>query len=91
MPRGRQKLTTKIKGHVHTRGAVLIRQYCTLGWSDFSLLWNFEKKQVGVVTFGKKTCFQLKIVLINLKTETRWPLKGSHLKKKSIEFPLKKN
>ena len=32
-------------------------QYCTVGWSDFSFLWNFEKKQVGVVTFGKKTCF----------------------------------
>ena len=33
---------------------------CTLGWSDFSFLWNFEKKQVGVVTFGKKTCFHKK-------------------------------
>ena len=32
----------------------------TLGWSDFSFLWNFEKKQVGVVTFGKKTCFHFK-------------------------------
>ena len=29
----------------------------TVGWSDFSLLWNFEKKQVGIVKFGKKICF----------------------------------
>ena len=28
-----------------------------LGWSDFSFLWNFEKKQVGIVTFGKKNMF----------------------------------
>ena len=26
--------------------------YSALGWSDFSFLWNFEKKQIGVVTFG---------------------------------------
>ena len=32
--------------------------HCTVGWSDFSFLWNFEKKQVGVVRFCfKKTCF----------------------------------
>ena len=31
--------------------------HCTVGWSDFSFLWNFEKKQVGVVTFGKKNMF----------------------------------
>ena len=29
--------------------------HSTLGWSDFSFLGNFEKKQVGV-TFSKKTC-----------------------------------
>ena len=46
---------------------------CTIGWSDFSFLWNFEKKQVGVVTFGKKTCFHKKFFLINSKTETRRP------------------
>ena len=33
--------------------------YLLLGWSDFSFLWNFEKKQVGEVKFGKKTCFSL--------------------------------
>ena len=33
---------------------------CTPGWSDFSFMWNFEKKQVGVVTFGKKTCLHKK-------------------------------
>ena len=31
--------------------------HCTLGWSDFSCLWNFEKKKVGVVTFVKKNMF----------------------------------
>ena len=30
---------------------------CGLGWSDFSFLWNVEKKQVGVVTFGIKKSF----------------------------------
>ena len=57
-----------------------------VGWSDFSFLWNFEKKQVGVVTFGKKNMFSLKF-LINSKTETRRPLKGSH-KKKFHRVPL---
>ena len=38
---------------------------CTVGWSDFSFLWNIEKKQVGVVTFGKKNMFSLKKILIN--------------------------
>ena len=23
-----------------------------IGWSDFTFLWNFEKEQVGVVSFG---------------------------------------
>ena len=50
---------------------------CTLGWSDFCFLWNFEKKQVGVVTIGKKTCFHKKN-FINSKTEIRRPLKGSY-------------
>ena len=34
--------------------------YCILGWSDFAFLWNFEKKQVGVVAFVKKNMFSLK-------------------------------
>ena len=52
---------------------------CTVGCSDFSFLWNFEKKQVGVVIFGKKKhVFSDKFFLINSKTETRRPLKGSH-------------
>ena len=58
-------------------GGKLPPVYCTLGWSDFSFLWNFEKKQVGVVTFGKKHVF-IKKIWINSKTETRRPLKGSH-------------
>ena len=32
-----------------------IHIHYTVGRSDFSFLWNFEKKQVGVLTFGKKT------------------------------------
>ena len=35
--------------------------HCTLGWRDFSFLWNFEKKQVVVVTFGKKHVFIKKL------------------------------
>ena len=38
---------------------------CTVGWSDFSFSWNFEKKQVVVVTFGKKNMFSSNIFLIN--------------------------
>ena len=37
---------------------------CTVGWSDFSFSWNFEKKQVVVVTFGKKNMFSSNIFLI---------------------------
>ena len=60
---------------------------CVLGWSDFSFLWNFEKKQLEVVTFDKKYMFSLKKGLINSKTETRQPIKGSH-KKKFHRVPL---
>ena len=73
-----------------TTGNVYNYTLCTVGWSDFSFLWNFERKQVGVVTFVKKHVF-IKKNLINSKTETRPPLKGSHKKNFSIEFPFKKN
>ena len=61
-----------------TTGNVHNYTLCTVGWSDFSFLWNFERKQVGVVRFCLKKMFELKFFLINSKTETRRPLNGSH-------------
>ena len=60
---------------VRRGGSVVYTYIYILGWSDFSFLWNFEKKQVGVVTFGKKKHVFIKKNLIKSKTETRRPLK----------------